>query len=337
MSPKGANGYLFFGHNTLLDREVAVKYYYWGGDARYHAEPAHLAQMHSDNIVTILDASLISNDYAYFITPYYENGDLDNYRLATSLGTQDVLGLVKGMLAGLTHLHSLRYLHRDLKPANIFISDTHTALIGDFGSVRRLPEGNTTIPGSGHSLIFTPPESASNGEYSFAGDTYQAGVVLFQLLGGYLPENETDWLTPKELGAYSTIADVVDRQLYATSRIRARIAKGRIVSLTSLPAWIGRDLRRVVAIACRAHPAKRFQTASAFLGKLHELSSTSLNWKSEAGLPYLEGPVSYRVSRDVVGRFYAERKRASGWRRDSRLTGLTLEELIEAIEEQVHG
>jgi eukaryotic-like serine/threonine-protein kinase len=31
-STKGANGYLFFGHNKILDKKVAVKYYYWGGD-----------------------------------------------------------------------------------------------------------------------------------------------------------------------------------------------------------------------------------------------------------------------------------------------------------------
>ncbi|HCF4825263.1 TPA: hypothetical protein NIF63_003435, partial [Pseudomonas aeruginosa] len=37
---KGGNGYLFFGENRILKNEVAVKFYYWGGDAKYHAEPS---------------------------------------------------------------------------------------------------------------------------------------------------------------------------------------------------------------------------------------------------------------------------------------------------------
>jgi hypothetical protein len=50
-SIKGANGYLFFGHNQVLNRKAAIKYYYWGGDPEFHAEPQRLAQIESDNVV----------------------------------------------------------------------------------------------------------------------------------------------------------------------------------------------------------------------------------------------------------------------------------------------
>lgn len=36
---KGGNGYLFFGKNRILDTSIAVKFYYWGGNTKYHAEP----------------------------------------------------------------------------------------------------------------------------------------------------------------------------------------------------------------------------------------------------------------------------------------------------------
>ena len=40
--PKGANGYVFLGKNNVSGQPVALKYYYWGGDKKYHAEPSNL-------------------------------------------------------------------------------------------------------------------------------------------------------------------------------------------------------------------------------------------------------------------------------------------------------
>jgi hypothetical protein len=65
-SSKGANGYLFFGENTVLGRRVAVKYYYWGGDKRFHVEPQLLSTLNSDHIIPVLDAGVIDDDWAYF-------------------------------------------------------------------------------------------------------------------------------------------------------------------------------------------------------------------------------------------------------------------------------
>ena len=151
---KGGNGYLFFGKNTVLNRRVAVKYYYWGGDKTYHAEPKHLAEIDSPNVVQILDAALLDNDYAYFMTPYYKNGDLDDLLSTGIRGNRSAVNLASEILNGLTHLHSRCFLHRDLKPQNIFLSDSGSALIGDFGSVKQVPEGHTSVPGSGHSLLY---------------------------------------------------------------------------------------------------------------------------------------------------------------------------------------
>lgn len=42
--------------------------------------------------------------------------------------------LIRGMLEGLSYIHSRRIIHRDLKPANIFlIEDLNKVKIGDFG------------------------------------------------------------------------------------------------------------------------------------------------------------------------------------------------------------
>src|SRR5690554_6179789 len=50
------NGYLFFGRNRILNTRVAVKFYYWGGEVDYHAEPNTLANIHSPNILEVHNA-----------------------------------------------------------------------------------------------------------------------------------------------------------------------------------------------------------------------------------------------------------------------------------------
>ena len=273
ISEKGSNSYLVFGYNTLLDRKVAVKFYYWGGDKAYLAEPKNLAAIECPNIVTIFDAALLDQDYVYFITPYYENGDLERIILGELPGNAGAVEIISGILSGLTCLHSERYLHRDLKPENVFVGDDGNPLIGDFGSVKAVPDDTDTIPGSGHSLIYTPPESVKSQEYSFEGDLYQVGVILYQLLGGYLPYEETAWLNENELQEYGEFNSYVDRSIYATNIIKNRIANGTVVNVRSMPPWVCRPLRRTVSKACQQTPSKRFQSANAFLAHLPQVEA----------------------------------------------------------------
>lgn len=63
---KGGNGYLFFGKNRILDTSIAVKFYYWGGNTKYHAEPNILANIDSPHILTVQNAGLLNGDWAYF-------------------------------------------------------------------------------------------------------------------------------------------------------------------------------------------------------------------------------------------------------------------------------
>lgn len=332
--PKGANGYLFFGKNVVTGIHVAVKYYYWGGDKIYHAEPRTLAQIDSPNVVQVLDAALLDRDYAYFITPYYKNGDIDDYLSQGSWGNLPALRLVSNILNGLTHLHGRSLLHRDLKPQNIFLSDTGSALIGDFGSLKRIPEGQCSVPGSGHSLLYRPPESVKNGLYSYQGDTYQVGIVLYQLLGGSLPYEETAWLNSRQLKKYALIQDPIDRTIYVDEILKERIVRSQVIDSRTLPPWVCQPLRRLVSKACHKDPGKRFETASGFRAKVHQLLPSVRNWNVKGDRLVLElDDLSYRLC--PVGRtglYTVEKKRSDKWRKDNFYRAATLAEVVGAIE-----
>jgi translation initiation factor 2-alpha kinase 4 len=50
-----------------------------------------------------------------------------------SLEEEDTWRVLRGILAGLAHIHSQGAIHRDLKPANIFYDSKGDVKLGDFG------------------------------------------------------------------------------------------------------------------------------------------------------------------------------------------------------------
>lgn len=73
--------------------------------------------------------------------------------------------LLRQLLEGLVHIHSIGILHRDLKPENVFIDATGNPRIGDFG-----------LATSGHS-VRADQGSSGNGR---SGDmTGNVGTTLY--------------------------------------------------------------------------------------------------------------------------------------------------------------
>ncbi len=329
---KGANGYLFFGTNRILNANIAIKFYYWGGDTEYHAEPNTLAQINSENVLSVHSAGLLNNEWAYFVTPYCPAGDLDDILAQKQLGNIVAVDFTCQLLNGISHLHKRRYLHRDLKPANIYIGEAGQAVIGDFGSIKRLPEDTDSIPASSHSVLYRPPESVASNKYGFLGDVYQSGVVLFQLLGGNLPYSEISWLNKHERKHYNSLIDEVDRTIFADQCLKAKISRGKILDMSSLPPWVPDTLKRTIRKATNVIPKKRFQSASAFHVHLNNLRASVPNWVIIDGHLVLEGSRSYRIIND--GEISVQKRMNQGnWRRDNSIQAAKISEAVSAINE----
>ncbi len=327
---KAANGYVFFGTNRVTGTQVTLKYYYWGGKTEYHAEPRQLAQIDAPNVLKILDAGLLDAKWAYFMTPTCTRGDLDLVLESSPLGVKSALEYTYQALAGLSHLHGNRFLHRDIKLANLYLTEAGIVVIGDFGSVKRLPEAASTIPASSHSLPYRPPETIITNSYGIAGDIYQCGLVLYQLLGGTLSYDGLTWLNRRELAQLETLATPLDKEDFIDRCIKAKIAAGKAVDLSSLPPWVPKPIRRIIKKACHVESTQRFQSASAFMAKIHEVRPAVLDWQVIDGCPTLTAKTSYRIVSD--GSAYSVQKRAGvDWRNDRTLAGDTLEELVEGI------
>ncbi len=264
---------------------------------------------------------------------YCKKGDLDAEICNGIKGNIRAVSVARDILSGLSHLHAENLLHRDLKAQNILISDDSKAIIGDFGSVKMIPEGDSTVPGSGHSLNYTPPESISSGMFGVPGDLYQVGVVFFQILGGKFPYEESAWLNKFDLKKYRKMPDEIDRQLFAAECIKKKICRGQIVDTSTLPPWVCMPLRRTSSKACNVQPPKRYQSCSEFLSRLNSIRGQIHDWKIIDGYPLRQGDCKYRILFDNKKlQYYVQKDKGSGWRKDNSFKDLPLREIVSGIE-----
>jgi serine/threonine protein kinase/tetratricopeptide (TPR) repeat protein len=110
----------------------------------------------------------------------------EGYRLATQLG------------AGLAAAHAVGIVHRDFKSGNVMLCD-RGAVIMDFGlarvSVAAGPRGESsalTVTGQlAGTIAYMSPEQLAEETVTPSSDIYSLGIVLFEMMTGRLPFNNT--------------------------------------------------------------------------------------------------------------------------------------------------
>lgn len=223
------------------------------------------------------------------LTPYAPSGDLDSMtRVAGGvykcLEECDGAALASQLLAGLSSLHSLRYIHCDFKPQNIFLTEIDGALvaqIGDFGLTRRVPRGEEGVECLGGTSGYMAPElvgregSGPGPTVTFAADLFALGVVIYQLLSSMAPfDPPSNVRAPLEFdeACWAPLLPSA-REFVATLLAREPEARSTASELLSHP-WIAaaagspRDALRQ-KFAPKPEPGIRFHTAA----KVQELST----------------------------------------------------------------
>lgn len=333
-SSKGANGEIFFGLNVQLLRRLAVKFYYCGPDSRFHAEPQALAGVDSPNIIEVLDARVIGDEWALFQMPFCERGDLDSFLENGPPSIHGGLSMAIGLAGGVAALHASRMLHRDLKPENLFVTDGGQLVIGDFGSVYRLPDGQDEVVGSGHTILYRPPESFDGGPYSARSDIYQCGVILYQLLGGSLPYEADAWIDREARRCLKEAQDGFEESQCIDAAIKRKVQRSRLLDMGSLPPTVPKSARRAIRKAARPDPTGRFGTCAELIQELIRVKGMCLDWIVTGEDIWVE--LRDRKVRIVPARagFMVEQNLGRGWRRIGALgKEMDRRKLVIAVEE----
>jgi len=284
---EGANAYAFRAHHVPLDQPVFLKVLYPDPDGDLFSEPRLLveatkAEGGDSNLVRVYDAQRLGDAHVLVAMEFVEGGSILSRLRVGPLPMMEAVGAAVGILHGLAQLHRALLVHRDIKPANVLLSQRHGRIwpkITDFGSVARLAHPGACVTASRHSALYVPPEGwATPSRYDVRSDLYQVGLVLFEMVHGPLPYDDSAYLDRearrerRELGASSLdgLDDFERCQLINRALARATAGKG-VTALGPAQPYVPRSLVRIINKAVAATPDARYQTPSEMIGDLEAL------------------------------------------------------------------
>jgi serine/threonine protein kinase len=149
-----------------------------------------VAKLDHPNIMPVRTASEIDG-HLVIVQPLGVESLAD--RLGRRMGRERVLDITGQLLAGLAHAHAKRVMHCDVKPDNVVLFEDGTVRLADFG-LAKLTVHSIEASGSG-TVGYMAPEQAL-GRPSARSDVFSAGLVLYRMLAGALPEWPFEWPYP---------------------------------------------------------------------------------------------------------------------------------------------
>ncbi|MFH1529937.1 MAG: SUMF1/EgtB/PvdO family nonheme iron enzyme [Pseudomonadota bacterium] len=139
----GGMGRVFLGHDSLLDRPVAVKFISTADPdplarTRFLVEARAIARLNHPCVVAVYRAGEVDGQ-PYIVSEFVEGMSLD--RLEIPAPWRETLPIAFDLARGLAVAHQAGVVHRDIKPANAILATDGTAKLLDFGIARLLARG----------------------------------------------------------------------------------------------------------------------------------------------------------------------------------------------------
>ncbi|EFQ82847.1 kinase domain protein [Aeromicrobium marinum DSM 15272] len=197
---RGGMGTVWRGHDTLLDRVVALKRIGAAGSAavpdldRVRREARLAAQLHHPHVVSVFDLVDGDDGWSWLVMEYVAGetlaAEIDRAGSLTPTRTTTVGRQIASALAA---AHAIGIVHRDVTPANVLIAADGSAKLTDFGIARAQAEAALTSTGVViGSPAYLPPEVASGGRATPASDVWSLGATLFHAASGRAPYDASD-------------------------------------------------------------------------------------------------------------------------------------------------
>ncbi|HET6574663.1 MAG TPA: serine/threonine-protein kinase [Fimbriiglobus sp.] len=195
---RGGMGAVFRAHDTQLDRAVALKVPFLGGDdtgtrERFYREARAAAALHHANICPVYDVGEL-HGVPYLTMAFVEGRSLAKaLEAGQSFSPQQAALLVRKLALAMQEAHTRGVIHRDLKPSNVILRPDGEPVVMDFGLARRgddrQTEGLTRQGDVIGTVEYMSPEQfeGDNAAVGPASDVYALGVVLYEVLTGRRP------------------------------------------------------------------------------------------------------------------------------------------------------
>ncbi|XP_077576592.1 ephrin type-B receptor 5 isoform X1 [Stigmatopora nigra] len=172
---------------------VAVKTLRWGASDRergvFLSEAGVLGQFDHPNVLK-LEGVLTRVPPARIITEFMENGPLDSF-LRENEGQFSVLqlvGMLRGVGAGMRYLSERNFVHRDLAARNVLVNSNLVCKVSDFGLSRLMRGLDHNMPtytaslGSKIPVRWTAPEAFQHRKFSSSSDVWSFGILMWEVM-----------------------------------------------------------------------------------------------------------------------------------------------------------
>ncbi|MEM7062372.1 MAG: serine/threonine-protein kinase [Cyanobacteria bacterium P01_B01_bin.77] len=182
----------FLAH-TLLNEQMTQ---------RFMREAMTCAQLgnNSIHVVRVTDYGVTDDEIPFYVMEYLKGQNLGQVIHPTPLPIPRFLDFTRQICLGLETAHkgiilngqAIPIIHRDIKPSNILV--TQSSSIGelvkilDFGIAKLIQADNSEQTSSFMgTLAYASPEQMEGQELDKRSDIYSLGIMMYQMLTGYLP------------------------------------------------------------------------------------------------------------------------------------------------------
>ncbi|XP_030576863.1 ephrin type-A receptor 7 isoform X2 [Archocentrus centrarchus] len=149
-------------------------------------EASIMGQFDHPNVVH-LEGVVTRGKPVMIVIEYMENGSLDAFlrKHDGQFTVIQLVGMLRGIAAGMRYLADMGYVHRDLAARNILVNSNLVCKVSDFGLSRVIdddPEAVYTTTGGKIPVRWTAPEAIQYRKFTSASDAWSYGVVMWEVM-----------------------------------------------------------------------------------------------------------------------------------------------------------
>ncbi len=191
---EGGMGKVYRAHDTMMDRNVALKVLPTelanepGYEPRFRREAHIAARLTEPHIIPIYEAGEIEGQL-YLVMPIIEGIDLHGLlQREGPMSPRRAVLIIEQLAAALDAAHAVGLVHRDVKPSNALVTGRDFAYLIDFGIAH--DAAGTKLTSTGMivgTMAYTAPERFTAGVADARSDVYALACVLYECLTGLHP------------------------------------------------------------------------------------------------------------------------------------------------------
>ena len=251
---RGGMGVVYKGHETSLNRYVAIKVladslaHDEAVKERFLREARSMAALNDPHIIQIY---FIGDDegQTYFVMEFVEGESLGSMlKREGKLPVEQSAKVIYQTAMGLATAHDRGVVHRDIKPGNLMINSRGAIKIADFGIALSNHDLSKKLTTTGE-FVGTPgylsPEVCLGKPVDQRSDIFSLGIVMFEMLTGRMPFTDES-----PLG------------------LMLEVVKAEIPDVREINADVDPEIARILDRMIAKDPAERYQNCHELMADL---------------------------------------------------------------------